>query len=150
MKISIRKTISSVVLAAAVSTAFAAAAAPAGAATAPTSTIRPTVAYAGATCVKVDASTWKVTMRWTATGGRYTDFDDYAGTRARVTTTQARTWIKTIKVYGFGTAGAPVAAPTTVYGRYSHRIAPYLWNGYQTSVTTLNSAYVTAPVSCPA
>ena len=116
--------------------------------------IAPHVAYSGAACVNLGSDRYRVTARYTATGGRYTDLGSYGRrTRVRVYGT-SRTFyaVTTIIPWSFGgptaPAGGAIKAPTLYMGSMTELTAPINWNGNYGNTHTISTRMSILPISC--
>lgn len=122
---------------------------PAAANAATLPTVHPVIALHDASCSQTGPGEWAVTVRWTATKGRYTDLGTYGRrTRVAVTPTATRVFASTVVVSGWqGMTGTP-APPESVTAAYAELVAPAGWNGDPRRESTWHGTRLTVPVSC--
>ena len=116
--------------------------------------IAPHVTYSGATCVSLGSDRYRVTARFIATGGRYTDLGSYGHrTNTRVYGT-SRTFyaVTTIIPWSFGgptaPAGGALKAPTFYMGSMTELTAPIIWNGNYGNTHTISTRMSILPAPC--
>ena len=100
------------------------------------------------TCHRTSPGLWAITVRWAATGGRYTDLGSPGAWTRTPVTGGTRTRRATTSIGGWAGVPGPVPAPQSVTLGWGELIAPPAWDGNPVREQYWTGSPVTIPVRC--